>query len=121
MENEQSWSGSAITKAFHSADFVLKTQQQIAKDFARHGFHFETDFEEKAYEIEELEQAILLTLAEIIEKQPSKWLPLMYSLDISEKNYVRFFAAAESNWLKDFVLIVLRREAQKVFFREKLK
>ena len=121
MENKPSWSDTEIGKAFSSADFVLKTQQQIAKDFGQHGFCFEPDFESVHYDITRLEQTLLFMLSEIIEKHPSKWLPLMYSLDISEKNYVRFFATAQSGWLNDFVLVVIRREAQKVFFREKLR
>ncbi len=121
MENESLWSNSAIGEAFSSANFVLKTQRQIAKDFGNHGFEFEPDFETGAYEIQRLQDAIQLMLSEIVEKHPSKWLPLMYSLDISEKNYVKFFQQAQSGWLAEFALVVIRREAQKVFFREKLK
>jgi hypothetical protein len=32
-----------------------------------------------------------------------------------------FFSNADKNWLGDFAMIVIKREAQKVFFREKLR
>ena len=110
-----------MENAFSSADFVLKTQRQIAKDFGNHGFQFEADFELRPYETGILKELVQQLLSDIIEHHPSKWLPLMYSLDISEKNYVRFFENASPGWLSDFALVVIRREAQKVFFREKLK
>lgn len=121
MQDEQTNHSPEIEKAFSSADFILKTQCQIAKDFASHGFHFGEDFETEAYETEHLKQAVQLVLSEIIAQNPSKWLPLMYSLDISEKNYVRFFENAHHDWLSDFAMVVIRREAQKVFFREKFR
>ena len=121
MDNELSFTSSSWGSAFSSADFVLKTQQQLSRDFSRHGFAFGTDFDMKALEMKMLFEAVYDTLAEIVEKHPSKWLPLMYSLDISEHNYTRFFAGVEVDWLPDFTRIVIRREAQKVFFREKLR
>lgn len=121
MENNPAGQDHELGNALSSRDFVLKTQLQIAKDFGNHGFHFESDFETDPYDFEQLQETIVLILSEIIEKQPSKWLPLMYSLDISEKNYMRFFENAQPGWLADFALVVIKREAQKVFFREKLK
>ncbi|TXI86328.1 MAG: hypothetical protein E6Q37_04255 [Crocinitomicaceae bacterium] len=110
-----------IEHAFDSADFVLKTQQQIAKDFRQHGYHFEIDFEIVAFEIDVLKKTVHNKLAEIIEKAPSKWLPLMYSIDISEQKYVQFFSATTPDWLTEFTDILIKREAQKVFFRQNLK
>lgn len=121
MENGLTGSGSGLEEAFSSAGFVLKTQLQLAKDFGSHGFQFGADFETEAYDVARLRETVQAVLSEIIEKQPSKWLPLMYSLDISEKSYVRFFENAQPGWLEEFALVVIRREAQKVFFREKLK
>lgn len=121
MKNNLTWSNPEIENAFSSADFVLKTQQQIAKDFGNHGFEFESDFVVLPYETDLLKETVQEMLSDIVEKHASKWLPLMYSLDISEKNYVRFFENATRDWLSDFAFAVIRREAQKVFFRQKLK
>lgn len=119
MENKQHGSNAEIAKAFSSAGFVLKTQCQLAKDFGNHGFYFEADFETSAYTTSRLQETVRHVLSEIIERQPSKWLPLMYSLDISEKNYLRFFENAQPGWLADFAQVVIRREAQKVFLQGK--
>lgn len=121
MDNELSFKNSVWGSAFSSADFVLRTQQQLAKDFRIHGFDFGLDFDVEALEMKVLFENVRAMLSRIVEEYPSKWLPLMYSLDISEQNYRHFFAGAQSDWLPDFTRIVIRREAQKVFFREKLR
>ena len=102
-------------------DFVLKTQKQISKDFNQHGFEFEPDFESNSYEIGKLRTLVQEMLLNVIEKQPKKWMPLMYTLDIPEKQYVRFFSGVTSDWIIDFAFLVIKREAQKVFFRENFK
>lgn len=110
-----------IENAFDSADFVLKTQQQIAKDFGQHGFEFSPAFTNEVFEINSLKINVQEMLKEIIEKSPSKWLPLMYTIDISEQKYVQFFSATTPEWLNEFTDILIKREAQKVFFRQNLK
>jgi hypothetical protein len=121
MENELSKISDSINQSMNSRDFVLRTQRQIAKDFRQHGFEFKADFETYALTLSKLLEIVQLKLGYIAENQSSKWLPLMYSLDISEKNYVHFFSNADKNWLGDFAMLVIKREAQKVFFREKLR
>lgn len=121
MENELSKTNDLIDQSMNSEDFVLKTQQQIAKDFRQHGFEFETDFETEVKSMQELSETVENKLADIVENHASKWLPLMYSLDISEKKYVHFFSNSSRNWIIEFALIVIKREAQKVFFRQKLR
>ena len=121
MENELSKINDSVDQSMNSRDFVLRTQRQIAKDFRQHGFEFEADFETDALTLSKLLEIVQLKLGDIAENHVSKWLPLMYSLDISEKNYVHFFSNADKNWLGDFAMLVIKREAQKVFFREKLR
>ncbi len=101
--------------------FVLKTQQQISKDFNQHGFEFETEFETTCYEIGKLRKRVQEMLTNIMEKYPNKWMPLMYTLDIPEKQYIRFFSGLTSDWVVDFAFLIIKREAQKVFFRENFK
>ena len=110
-----------LVASLSNQGFVLKTQQQISKDFNQHGFEFEPKFDTQAYEIGSLRIAVQEMLLEVMEKHPNKWMPLMYTLDIPEKQYVRFFSGVISEWVIDFAFLVIKREAQKVFFRESFK
>ena len=106
---------------FDSSDFVLRTQQQIAKDFAQHGFVLGAEFVTVPFPVEHLTEIVRNTLSEIVERHASKWMPLMYTLDISEHSYRHFFTRASTDWLPEFTWIVIRREAQKVFLRDKFR
>jgi hypothetical protein len=121
MENELNTILKALNESLHSQDFVLKTQQQLAKDFRQHGFEFGDFFEKDSLNLQELIPLVSNQLAEIIENHPSKWLPLIYTLDISEKKYHTFLQKTNLDWLNEFAFVVIQREAQKVFFREKFK
>ncbi len=110
-----------LVTSLSNQDFVLKTQRQLSKDFSQHGFEFEPKFEIESFEIANLSLVVQEMLKEIIEKQPNKWMPLMYTLDIPEKQYVKFFSGVTSDWIIDFAFLVIKREAQKVFFRENFK
>lgn len=83
MKNELSKINDSLDQSMESSDFILKTQLQIAKDFGQHGFHFEADFESEAKSLVELLEILQIKLGKIAENHSSKWLPLMYSLDIS--------------------------------------
>ena len=104
---------------FAHEQFRLKTQLQIAKDFAVHGFDFAPEFSQVAYSIEALVDTLAEALMYMIEKQSSSWHPLLYTMDVSEQSYLQLATSNESNWLAEFTWFVLRREAFKVFFREK--
>lgn len=110
-----------LIASFSNQDFVLKTQQQLSKDFNQHGFVFEPQFDRECYEIGSLKIAVQEMLLEVMEQQPSKWMPLMYTIDIPEKQYLRFFSGLTTDWVVDFAFLVIKREAQKVFFRENYK
>ena len=86
-----------LVASLSNQDFVLKTQQQISKDFNQHGFEFEPKFDSEAYEIGKLRIAVQEMLLEVIEKQANKWMPLMYTIDIPEKQYVKFVSDRTSN------------------------
>lgn len=108
-----------LEERFDHEQFRLKTQLQIAKDFAVHGFDFAPEFSQVAYSIEELVNTLAEALMYMIEKQSSSWHPLLYTMDVSEQSYLQFATSNNPNWLAEFTWIVLRREALKVFFREK--
>jgi len=104
---------------FSHEQFRLKTQLQLAKDFGMHGFDFAPNFIEEALSIEVLVETVLEALVYMIEKKASSWHPLLYTMDVSEQTYLQLATSNQPTWMEDFTWIVLRREALKVFFREK--
>lgn len=110
---------SELEARFDHEQFRLKTQLQIAKDFGVHGFDFAPEFSQVAYSIEALVDTLAEALMYMIEKQSSRWHPLLYTMDVSEQTYLQLATSNNPNWLAEFTWIVLRREALKVFFREK--
>lgn len=110
-----------LVASLSNQSFVLKTQQQISKDFNQHGFEFEPLFVSQGYEIEKLKIAVQEMLLEVLQKHPGKWMSLMYTIDIPEKQYVTFFSGTSTDWIIDFAFLIIKREAQKVFFRENFK
>jgi|GEM_PF-2635577 len=121
MDHTAGHTDAPLSDAFSSARFVLLTQQQLIKDFGQHSWAFDTVFAHEPFEMDVLVDTVQAALTHILEKTPRKWLPLMYTLDISEKKYMHFFADTSADWLPEFAWIVIRREAQKVFFREKFR
>jgi hypothetical protein len=110
-----------IEAQFNQELFRLKTQQQISKDFGVHGFNFSPSFSEEAYSLEALVDTVAEAMVYLIEKQPTSWHPLLYTMDISEKTYLQLATSNDSNWMEQFTWIVIRREALKVFLREKYR
>lgn len=104
---------------FSNELFRLKTQRQIAKDFESHGFSFNPEFCDEVIDIQQLSDKVLEALMYVVEKKASSWQPLLYTIDISEKVYIQYATSQEQNWMQLFGWEVIRREAQKVFFREK--
>ncbi len=104
---------------FSNELFRLKTQRQIAKDFESHGFSFNPEFCDEVVDIQQLSDKVLEALMYVVEKKASSWQPLLYTIDISEKVYIQYATSQEQNWMQLFGWEVIRREAQKVFFREK--
>ncbi len=110
---------SELKERFNHEQFRLKTQLQLVKDFAVHGFDFAPEFSQVAYSIEALVDTLAEALMYMIEKQSSSWHSLLYTMDVSEQTYLQLATSNESKWLAEFTWFVLRREAFKVFFREK--
>jgi hypothetical protein len=110
---------SELEERINHEQFRFKTQLQLAKDFGVHGFEFAPEFSENAYSIERLVDKVAEALMYMIEKQASSWHPLLYTMDVSEQTYLQLATSKEPNWMEEFTWIVIRREALKVFFREK--
>ena len=99
-------------------EFRFKTQLQIVKDFSIYGYAFDLAFVQELQSIDNLKRYVTEALMYILEKQPSSWHPLLYTIDISENTYLRLATSGELNWMESFSWLLIRREAQKVFFKE---
>ncbi len=108
---------SQSNKILSNEEFVLKTQQQIQKDFAKFNLEFRENFIFDLWTKEEIELAIQENLAIIIKFGETKLMQLLYTIDIPEEQFLRL--TQEQNFLPLLAEAILKREALKVFFRSK--
>lgn len=102
---------------FENEAFVLKTQQQISKDFAKFNLFFSEKFEETPFSKVEIEQQIANLLAEIMREGETRLLQLLYTIDLSEKQFLSL--TTHPDFLTELSRKILFREAYKVFLRSK--
>ena len=108
---------SDLQSHFNNAAFVLKTQQQIAKDFVKFNLFFSEKFEETPFSKVEIEQQIANLLAEIMREGETRLLQLLYTIDLSEKEFLDLIT--QPDFLTELSRKILFREAYKVFLRSK--
>jgi hypothetical protein len=104
---------------FKNDSFVLKTQQQISKDFAQFHLFFDDKFENEALTKVTIEQLITERLVELIKEGESRLLQLLYTIDLPEKDFLTL--TMNPNFLQLLSEKILYREAYKVFLRAKFK
>ncbi len=104
-------------RTLSNEEFVLKTQQQIQKDFAKFNLEFRENFIFDLWTKEEIELDIQENLAIIIQFGETKLMQLLYTIDIPEEQFLRL--TQEQNFLPLLAETILKREALKVFFRSK--
>ncbi len=106
-----------LLKEFESSEFILKTQQQIAKDLGQFSIEFENDFLTFAL----LYDAILLELenklAELMKLSEQTFMQYLHQVDLPEKEFLNLLS--DSNFLPKISELILRREAYKVYLRAK--
>lgn len=115
MQDLITWS--TILPYFDEEAFVLKTQQQIAKDFAKFNLEFPEDFTVKALEREVTESMIQEQLSDIMRFGETRLLQLLYTIDISEKQFLNL--AVKGDFIRELAQMILFREAYKVYLRLK--
>ncbi len=98
-------------------DFILKTQQQIHKDFAKFNLDFPENFIFEPFSKEQIELAIQDNLAIIIKSGEIKLMQLLYTIDIPEEKFLQI--TQDSNFIHLLSEMILKREALKVYFRSK--
>ena len=98
-------------------EFILKTQQQINKDFAKFNLEFRESFTLEPWTKEEIEVAIEENLVIIIKMGETKLMQLLYTIDIPEQTFLSL--TQEKDFIQLLSQAILKREAMKVFFRSK--
>jgi hypothetical protein len=102
---------------FDNQEFVLKTQHQIAKDFANFNLFFSNSFEIEPFSKEEIERLIAQLLVDIMKQGETRLLQLLYTIDLSEKEFLHI--TSDPNFVQLLSEKILFREAYKVFLRAK--
>jgi hypothetical protein len=100
---------------FGIADFVLKTQQQIAKDFASSGFEFSPAFSESELNYIEIVDLISFQLEDILKLGEAKLLQLLYQIDVPQTTFLELIK--EDDFVIKLSEIIIQREAYKVYLR----
>ncbi len=108
-------SSSELQHYFNNEAFVLKTQQQIAKDFAPFKLYFSAEFTDKALTKESIEEQIAFQVAEIMKEGETNMLQLLYTIDLPEKEFLAL--SSQADFLQRISERILLREAYKVFLR----
>lgn len=106
----------SLDKSFQEQQFVLDTQRQIVKDFAKFNLFFGDYFESQPQSIEEIQILVEQHVAEIMKEGETRLLQLLYTIDLSEKEFLK--TTTSPNFLKDLSLKIIRREAYKVYLRK---
>jgi hypothetical protein len=102
---------------FDNQQFVLKTQQQIAKDFAKFNLYFSDSFEIEPISKDEIERLIGQLLVDLMKQGETRLLQLLYTIDLSEKEFLHI--TTDPNFIQLLSEKILFREAYKVFLRTK--
>lgn len=105
-----------LKDAFNDGSFVVKTQQQILKDFQRSGFDIPT-LEEKTYDYESLDLIVQESLSEVIKAGEKTLLQLIYQIDLPQQLFLE--VVTKSTFLEELSELIIRREALKVHLRSK--
>lgn len=100
---------------FEIPDFVLKTQQQIAKDFERSGELMEGRLLNETQSLEDLIDLVGEILSKVLKKGERSTLQLLYQIDIPQAQFLRL--TTDENFLQKVSLLIIKREAQKVYLR----
>jgi len=102
---------------FSNAEFVLKTQQQIEKDFSKFNLIFTESFVLEPLSKEKIEELIAENVATVIQYGETQLMQLLYTIDIPESDFLHLITAPD--FIKNISQMILKREAMKVYYRMK--
>ncbi|TNE77122.1 MAG: hypothetical protein EP333_01345 [Bacteroidetes bacterium] len=98
-------------------DFERKTRIQIAKDFATQDLYFSNNFEDSTGDYNKLINEISELLIILMKKGERPLLQLLYTIDLPEKYFLEIVQDPQLPEL--LAELILRREAYKIYLREK--
>jgi hypothetical protein len=97
-------------------EFLLKTQQQLSKDFEKCGFSFPRTFQTELASIDDIKSLIESRVLDIMEQGERSLLQLLYTVDLPEKKFLQL--TTQDNFLPTLSHKILLREAMKVWLRQ---
>ena len=105
-----------VSNHLKSTEFVLKTQQQIIKDFGTANIDFPSDFHSVPYPTERIISELSIRLRMQESSDPRGFSQLLYQIDLPES------ILPELSETDDFYTrlgeVILKREAYKVYLRQ---
>jgi hypothetical protein len=107
----------ALQQSLNDSDFVLKTQEQIAKDFAKFNLFFPEEFMTTALSKEAIESFVSERIADLMQEGETRLLQLLYTIDLPEKEFLSL--TTQADFLAQLSERILFREAYKVYLRKK--
>jgi hypothetical protein len=106
---------SEIVQRLEHVDFALKTQRQIEKDFSSMGLEFNQEFTSEALDLIQITALVGAKIKDMAAVNEGQLKQLFYLIDIPE-NYP-FSSSDEDSYYNELAIIIVRREAYKVFLR----
>ena len=100
---------------FANADFVMKTQAQIAKDFDRLGYCSHPSLSSQRMSLEELNACVGEMLSTIIQLGETQTLQLLYTIDVPQSKFLAL--TKDPEFIRKASALIIRREALKVYLR----
>lgn len=110
-------SSTQIIDEFQSADFVLKTQKQIAKDFTQFAVECDSDFLNNVFSYDSILLEIQERMTELMKYGEQTFLHYLYQVDIPEVEFINLLN--DALFLPKMSELILKREAYKVYLRSK--
>ncbi len=102
---------------FQLPEFVLKTQQQISKDFATVGETFSDQFIEEEYSYDEILTEVQKHLVSVMRSGETTLLQLLYQIDLPQQDFLSI--VTDKDFSEKMADLIIRREAYKVYLRSK--
>ncbi|MFC2176307.1 hypothetical protein ACFLR1_05000 [Bacteroidota bacterium] len=105
-----------IERYMQSIELLTEVIAQINKDFQLNGFDVAFSGKgETAYA--ELTSELTPAIEYLLEKQPSRFWNLLYSIDLDESKVKKILFGTEQNSIDQLTDLILKRELQKVVIR----
>lgn len=106
-----------LEQELKSVDFVLATLRQITKDFGMSGIDFTDSFAENPLPYDALSEILEDQLSRVMQLGERTLLQLLYQIDIPQHEFLAL--TTEPDFLPRLSNLIIRREAYKVFLRQK--